>query len=237
MESVFSKFDVAIHEGGHAVCNHFFGLATEKIVLTFQPELNEWHGKTHAVPQEAPVRIRTSFSFGAAVPAEPPDFSPLTAQCVIAAAGYFAQVLKAGRDSSPDLQLSDMQDWTGLLGWLFDKRLVTQKPELRVEVTTSGKLDYLSIPSRAFSSGDQRTYCNIWDIFEKLHPKDSFLGEHVPFEQRLIDDLRRFFAFLNRPETWQALCDLAKLLDAIEASPSVLEGDQLYQVLRRLRAD
>lgn len=60
MSPIFNKRDVAMHESGHAVCNHFFGRATENIVLTFRPALNEWHGKTHAVPPKVPARIRTT---------------------------------------------------------------------------------------------------------------------------------------------------------------------------------
>ena len=186
MDPIFSKLVVSIHEAGHAIANHFFGRATEKIVLTFQPDSNEWHGETHAVPPKAPPQIRNNFTFGSAATVEPPDFSPLAAECVIAAAGYFAQVLKTGRDSRPDLLLSVNQDWSSLLSWLFDKRLVTEKPEPPVAVTTGGDLAGLPIPPWAFSTGDQRAYCRAWDLMEMHFPKSVFPDVQTDFEQMLI---------------------------------------------------
>ena len=71
MDPIFSKLVVSIHEAGHAIANHFFGRATEKIVLTFQPDSNEWHGETHAVPPKAPAQFRTNFTFGSTATVEP----------------------------------------------------------------------------------------------------------------------------------------------------------------------
>lgn len=232
MSPIFNKLDVAIHEAGHAVCNHFFGRATEKIVLTFRPALNEWHGETHAVPPK--VRFRTNFSFGPAAPVEPPDISPLAAECVIAAAGYFAQVLKTGREVRPDLLLSVIQDWPSLLGWLYDKRLVTEKPEFPMAVTAGGKLACFTIPSRAFSSGDQTAYCSVWDNFEKIRPRLLFPADHAAFEKRLADDVARFFVFLNQSATWQAICNVSTSLFFSNASPAILEGAQVFEMMKKI---
>jgi len=142
--------------------------------------------------------------------------------------------MKTGRNSRPDLLLSVTQDWSSLLGWLFVKRLVTEKPELPVAVITGGDLAGLPIPPRAFSSGDQRAYCSVWDQMEMRFPKNMFADVHTDFEQKLIDDMGRFIGFLNRAETWQVVCKIAGFLIDIQESPAVFEGETVGQVLGRL---
>lgn len=230
MNPTFSKHDVAFHEAGHAVCQRLFDEATTKVAMTLQED-GEWWGETHRQSGRK-IQLRTNFQMGGGN-VELPDVTPLVRECVIAAAGCIAQALKAAREEQPNANLSVDQDWARLHDWLNDRTLVTDKPRLALAVVRAETPHEVTIPSRCFSSGDQKAYCKTFDAITRSFPPevaDQFL-------EQLSSDLSDFIRFLNRPETWEVMCQIADSLAKQETSPSVVEEQELNAMLDELTCD
>lgn len=230
MNPTFSKHDVAFHEAGHAVCQRLFDEATTKVEMTLQED-GEWWGETHRQSGRK-IQFRTNFQMGGGN-VELPDVTPLVRECVIAAAGCIAQALKAAREEQPNANLSVDQDWARLHDWLNDRKLVTEKPPLTLDVVNADVPGKVTIPSRAFSSGDQRAYCNMVDRVT-THPYPELANQFV---DQLVADLRRFTEFLNSPVTGEVVSQIADSLEKQKDSPSVVGGQELNAMLDILACD
>lgn len=205
------------------------GWAT-KVEMTLQTD-GEWWGETHRKPGRK-IQLRTNFQMGGGN-VELPDVTPLVRECVIAAAGSIAQALKAAREEQPNANLSVDQVWARLHDWLNDRTLVTEKPPLTLDVVHADVPGKVTIPSRAFSSGDQRAYCNMVDRVT-AYPYPELANQFV---DQLAADLRRFTEFLNSPVTWEVMCQIADSLAKQETSPSVVEEQELNAMLDELTCD